>query len=250
MKYSARNLTVGAYWYGRPLRGGQFLEQARVFATKLISAFPALSILRVVRDPKESTGIIDRDFSNFDSEIIAALPKEYVFITPGIDTKKFTRESTARTLFPASFLLTSDIGNKELSISLNAGRPDNESSNQVIIAISPELESVQTAKTILEICVKFWEPNYAFVGRAEVQNLLKQPVGSIRIGWLTYLSNAAVQRHLPDDIRTEQLSSGTLIYSSDHPGFASDTQDIETMRRILGALNPSGLLRGNSRPAN
>lgn len=249
MRYSSRNLTVCAYWYDRPLRGGEFLQQARSFVTKLVSTFPALSTLRVVRDPRESTGVIDHDFSNFDNEVVAALPKEYVFITPGTDNRKFTRESTARTLFPASFLLTSDTANVELSVRISAGRPDSQSSNQVIIAISPELESPQTARTILELCVRFWEPKYAFVGRSEVQNLLNQPVGSVRIGWLTYLSDATARRHLPSDIRTEQLSSGILIHASDSPGFASDTQDIERMRRILDALNPHGLLRGHSRPA-
>jgi hypothetical protein len=248
MNYSGRNLTVCAYWYDRPLQGGEFLRQTRLFIEKILLAFPVLSTLKVVRDPKESSGIVDPHFSNFDLEVVAALPKDYVFINSDPQNKNFTKESFAATLFPASFVLSSDRNAGELSVRISAGTPHGRSSDQVIIEISPEFESVEIAKAILEISVEFWQPFCAFVGRTVVQRALNQPVGSVRIGWLTYLSDVSAQQYLPHDVRSERLFSGLLIYSSALPGFEDDIQGIEAMRKIIDRLSPHTFLKGHSRP--
>lgn len=69
MLLSMQSLSVSCYWYDRPLSGRQFLGQAKLFLINIRDAFPELSVLTVVRDPKESTGVVKRDFSNFDQEV-------------------------------------------------------------------------------------------------------------------------------------------------------------------------------------
>jgi|HubBroStandDraft_1064217.scaffolds.fasta_scaffold21849_1 hypothetical protein len=243
MIHSERNLTVCAYWYDRVVSGGEFLEQSRSFLKKVVLILPELSILRVVRDPKEASGLIDREYSNFDDEVIAALPKDYVFTESGSTNRKFTKSSTAATSFRGSFLLTSDDGAKELSVRISVGTPHIWSSNNSIIEFSLDLESVESAKKILEESIEFWQPHHAYAGRYEVEKLLNQPVGNVRIGWLTYLADLNAQGALPDDIQCRRLNSGILIQATELPGYQCDAQDIEQMRRILEALAPDGYLK-------
>jgi len=243
MIYSEKNLTVCAYWYDRVIRGGEFLDQSIAFLKKIILTLPELSILKVVRDPKESSGLIDSDFSNFDEEVISALPKDYVFIDPGSANKKFTKHSTAATSFRGSFLLTSDDGVKELSVRISVGTPNIRSSNNSIIEFSPDLESAESARNILEASIEFWQPHHAHVGRYEVEKMLNQPVGDAHIGWITYLSDLNAQGALPSGIRGERFNSGILIQAAELPGYQGDAQDIEQMRRILDALAPYGFLK-------
>jgi hypothetical protein len=67
---SAKNLGICAYWYDRTIRGSEFLQRARSFGRGIQRMLPELAGLRVERDPKQSGGIVERDISNFDPEVI------------------------------------------------------------------------------------------------------------------------------------------------------------------------------------
>lgn len=124
-----------------------------------------------------------------------------------------------------------------------AGRPVGATSDQVIIDIAPELESPEFARRILDVCIEFWQPHHAHVGRDEVMRMLNQPPGDVRIGWLTYLTEPDAGNYLPNDILTERIQSGLLIKAAELPGHQSDAGSIKSMRGILDALGPHGFLR-------
>ena len=48
MIYSPKNLTVCAYWYDRPVRGGEFLDESRSVVQKVGEILPELLTVKVV----------------------------------------------------------------------------------------------------------------------------------------------------------------------------------------------------------
>ena len=238
MIFSDSNLSVCAYWYDRFVVGGEFIDQTRAFLQRIMTTLPDLSILRVDRDPSEGDGLVRGDFSNFEEQSVLSLPKNYVFLNPASSSKTFTRESTAATAFFGSFSLSSREGEKELSVRVTVGGPQARATNSCVMGLSPGLESVESARTLLGLSVDFWNPHNAYVGRYEVQRLLKQPVADIKIGWLTYLTDVTAQEIVPSDIHTERFYSGVLIRATEAPGHKDDLESLENMRRVLSALGP------------
>jgi hypothetical protein len=203
-----------------------------------------LDALRIVRDPKQSSGVVNNDFSNFDLEVIGGLPQDWVFISPGSRERTFTADSTAAIAFTASFLLSGQGNAKKLWIQINAGSPSKRQANSVIVEFSPSVESNECARAILDLCVAFWQPHHAFAGRAAVQRTLNQQPGAVRIGWLTYLADSAASQFLPAHIRWQPLGPGLVIQTSAIPGFVNDALGIDNMKRVLVALAAHGLLSG------
>jgi hypothetical protein len=117
----------------------------------------------------------------------------------------------------------------------------------VIIDIAPELESPELARRILDVCIEFWRPHHAHVGRDAVMRMSNQPPGDVRIGWLTYLTDPNAADYLPNDIRSERIQSGLLVKAAELPGHQSDIGSIEGMRGILDALGPHGFLMNPQR---
>jgi hypothetical protein len=72
---------------------------------------------------------------------------------------------------------------------------------------------------------------------------LDQPIGDIRIGWLTYLTDLNVRNFLPQDVHTESYYSGILIQIAESPVSENNVQGIEKMREIISVLGPHGFLQ-------
>jgi hypothetical protein len=208
-----------------------------------------LGTVRVIRDPHQSRGVIEADFCNFEAEVIAALPGDWPFLTPGSSLKQFSLESSAAIGFPASFVLSSlDGSGRELYVSLLVGVPHNRLSSSAIVEMSPQMESASGAKKLLELSVDFWSPSSAFAGRTAVQRLLNQPPGAVRVGWVTYLSEIRAKTWLPPGVRCEQYGPGILIYASDSPGYEDDVKSLDSMRRTIDSLAAQDFLRGHAKP--
>jgi len=105
MLLSMQALSVCCYWYDRPLTGRQFLDQVKPFLGKVRDDFPELSVLKVVRDPTETSGTIERDFSNLDREIVASLPKDWAYINDDPTNKEFSNSCLPAISFRTAFLL-------------------------------------------------------------------------------------------------------------------------------------------------
>lgn len=241
MLLSMQSLSVSCYWYDRPLSGRQFLDQVKLFLENIREAFPGLSVLKVVRDPKESTGVVKQDFSNFDHEVVASLPKDWAYINENPEDKEFSDSCHPAISFRTAFVLGSTGENAELSVQVSIGSNGRNADN-AIIHITPEFESDDVARKLLDIAVSFWKPHHATVARSEIDNLLRQPIGDVRIGWLTYFSDAGVLNHFPSDMRAEKFQSGVLVQMNTGPISAADKDGVDSLREAIKRLQPTGIL--------
>jgi hypothetical protein len=247
MLFSMQSLSVCSYWYDRPLSGRQFLEQTKLFLGEILNAFPELPVLKVVRDPKESDGVIEKNFSNFDQEVIASLPKDWAYINDDPKNREFSDNCRPAISFRTAFLLGSADGVIGLSIQVSIG--SNGRADSVIIHISPDFESEDVARKLLDISVSFWLPHHATVTRSEIDGLLRQPIGDVRVGWLTYFSNMDILHHLSDDNFARKFKSGVLVQLGDRSISAADEDSIGKLRRLIKKLEPTGLLNNPKKRA-
>jgi hypothetical protein len=241
MLFSPKNLSVCSYWYDRPLSGRQFLDQAKMFLDLLRNTFPELSSVKVVRDPKESTGVIERDFSNFDQEVVASLPNDWVYINDDPKDKRFSNSCFPAISFRSSFILGSSDTVESLSVQFNIGGKG-ASVDSVLIHMALDFESESIARKLLDISVSFWTPHHSIVNRSEVDVALRQPIGDIRIGWLTYFSDASVLDHIHSDNLAEKFKAGALVQVGDKPASLSDGDNVERLRVAVKELEHTGLL--------
>jgi hypothetical protein len=190
---------------------------------------------------------VNADFSNFDAEVAAAIPDDWAFEGPNPEVKAFTKASRAKVRFPAMLALASTDGNQEITLQIYIGAPKAHTRNSVQIIFSSSLETEETALRLSKTTIASWDPSDACVGRTPIQMTLNQPIGSVRVGWLTYFADKSVNRYLPTWIRREEVPPGVLVFSGSVPGLVDDTATVENMKAIISALNPHGLLKGNSK---
>ncbi|RUL78247.1 hypothetical protein EKH80_05280 [Dyella choica] len=205
-------------------------------------AFPGLAMLQVVRDPKESSGVVKQDFSNFDQEVVASLPEDWVYVNEDPRNKEFSDNCRPALSFRAGFVLGTMEGAADLSVQVSIGSNGRNLDN-VTLHLAPEFESEEVARKLLDIAVSYWTPHHATVTRSEVDNLLRQPIGDVRIGWLTYFSNADVLNHLSPKHTANGFKSGALVQVNDGPISAANGDGVERIRKVIEELEPTGLLQ-------
>lgn len=242
MLLSMQSLSISCYWYDRPETGRQFLDQVKHFLESVRDVLPELSILKVVRDPKESTGLVAQDFSNLDQEVIASLPKDWAYINENPKNKEFSDDCRPAISFRTAFVLGSTVDSMDLSVQVSIGSTRNADS--VIIHIAPVFESEDVVRKLLDTAISFWNPHHVAVTRSEIDNLLGQAIGDIRIGWLTYFSDVRILDHHSNAYyRVDKFKSGAMVQVNALPISANDEAGIERLRRVIMDLEPTGLLR-------
>jgi hypothetical protein len=248
MLLSMQSLSISCYWYDRPLTGRQFLDQVKLFLKDVRDVLPELSTLKVVRDPKESTGVVAQDFSNLDQEIIASLPKDWAYINENPRNREFSDSCRPAISFRTAFVMGVNADATDLSIQFNVGS-NGRNADSVIIHIAPKFESEGVVRALLDISVSFWSPHHATVTRSEVDNQLGQAIGDVRVGWLTYFSDTKILDYRSAIYRAEKYKSGALIQANDGPISAADEGGVERIRRVIRELEPTGLLRNPKKKA-
>jgi hypothetical protein len=248
MLLSMQSLNVSCYWYDRPLTGRQFLDQVRLFLGDVRDALPELSTLKVVRDPKESTGLVAQDFSNLDQEIIASLPKDWAYINENPKNREFSDGCRPAISFRTAFVMGVNIDAADISIQVSVGS-NGRNADSVIIHIAPNFESESVVRKLLDISVSFWSPHHATVTRSEIDNQLGQAIGDVRVGWLTYFSDTKILDYHSAIFSAEKYKSGVLIQASDGPISAADEGEVERIRKVIRELEPTGVLRNPKKKA-
>lgn len=84
--------------------------------------------------------------------------------------------------------------------------------------MSPELESPQFLRALLDNAVLFWKPYWGTVIRSAMYDVDDQARRTVRVGWLTYLSDPGTACVLPPSASWYPLADGIVVQAAEQPG--------------------------------
>jgi hypothetical protein len=242
-KIARDTIDLCAYWYDRPLSGEQYLRLIASYLKRLQEADPVFSDLFVVGESRSKRPKIERDYSNFDSDVSAALPQDWAYTNPNSADKKFTPSSLSRDGFINSFVTDLNGAAPHCAISTSMGSTDRDSSNTVIVRVAPGLLSTNSLENLFKLTIAYWRPLHANLAQYELRKFIGITRGEIGVGLLTYLSIGEAANAVPEDIVVERYLDGLIIPATDALSETPEPRTIARLRRIHEALKSKGLLR-------
>lgn len=243
MSCSFYNLSARIVWYNRPLVARAAFDQIASYLRQLQALNPLFSRFYVSRYQDQATVLLAPDLSNFDAEIALAIPRERAYKNADSADKTFSMSYMGWGGFGATFATVADGRQAGCWIDVSCGSDDPEHPNRVDIKVSPGLESPDFLRALLDNMTLFWGPASGLVTRAGMHKVVRQPVGEVDVGWLTYLSNPDAVRALPASVSSYLLADGVVVQAAERPGHADDPEYVRSVLRVRDALEPQGFLR-------
>ena len=243
MSYSFYNLSARIFWYNRPLVARAAFDQIASYLRQLQALSPLFSRLHVSRYQDQATVLLGPDFSSFDAEVALAIPCERAYENADPADKAFSMSCMGCGGFGATFATVVDDRQAGCWIDVSCGSDNPEHPNCVDIKVSPELESPDFLRALLDNTILFWKPASGLVTRAAMHKVVRQPIGEVDVGWLTYLSNPDAVRALPASVSSYLLADGIVVQAAERPGHADDPEYVRSVLCVRDALEPHGFLR-------
>lgn len=237
------SLYLSVYWHNRPLTGGQYITLVKGFLHQLNSRFSIFGQPYVVSVSGTTARQVSLHSSDFDVEVARQLPSEWAYLNDDAQDKSFHSTSRSKMGFSSSFA-TGDVGDSSACIVETAcGKFDARAVNSVIIRFPASLEDPEFVASIFKLTIEYWSATHGTVSRAEFDDALDQPVGEIRVGWLTFIPRTEVQAHLPPGAVLEPCNGGVVVRVSAEIPSGRNQAAVAGLRSVLMTLGPLGLLR-------
>ena len=236
MSYSIGNLSIKVYWYNRPLESDDAFAQMRLYLQQLQALSPLFSRFYVPDGTHRKHVPIELDFSNFDQVVAAALPHDVTYKNADPADKGFSMACTSWMGFGTMFATVPDARQTGCWIDISCGSDDPKHANRIDIGLSPELEATDLLRILLDNMVHFWKPDMGVITRAAMHKAVTQPLGDVRVGWLTYLSNPAAARVLPASMFWYALEDGIVVQAAERPGFSDDADYVRKVMLVRDTL--------------
>lgn len=236
-----QNFTLCAYWYNRPMTGAEYIEAVRCFLEGISQRFSVFSALHIVT--KDGSKPLSLNPNRFGEEIIEQLPKDAAYINKEVpENRDFSLKSLPAVAFSNSFTTGPNPGPTDVcSISFSMGRTSDKP-NSVIFDFTSESEDEALFDALFHIVITYWSPNHALLTRQSYGDALSQPVGDIRVGWITYLRNREFARFVPSPCVTESFHEGALIKTLPLIPSREGSEIVPVLQNLRAALEPQGFL--------
>lgn len=236
------SLDLCAYWYNRPLSGLEYLARVKMFLIELGERFPEFARLYVVSSSGTGTEPVAPDFHGFEQQVAAHLPKDWAYVNPNPSDKTFDTDSRSSLGFSSSFSTAQIGGDSPCIVEVACGKLDPRSVNSVIIRLPATMEKSDFVVGLFKEVLTFWAPSHGSVSRPAFDDALDQPVGDIRVGWLTFLPRTDAAAHVSVG-RLEECCGGLLVRLSEHIPSARDGEALRSLFALKAGLETAGLLR-------
>lgn len=247
MSYSyTDNTNVRVYWFNRPLTARAAFDQMIGYLRRLQQVSPVFSQLYLLRSRNSATVPLAPDFSNFDHEVALGMNPDWVYQNPDPTNIAFTLACHNSIGFTADFATVPNEQQAGCWITLSCGRVNAGKAtfpDFVILNVSPELETPEFLRTLLEHTVQFWHPDWGTISHSFVYDLLQQPIGDVSIGWLTYFDRPAVAGVLPPSVSSYPLAEGLVVQAAERPGTAEDPAYVSQLLLLRNTLKARSFLR-------
>ncbi len=246
MSYSLDNVTLRVYWFNRPLTARAAFDQMIGYLRRLQQVSPVFAQLYLLRTQDMARVRLAPDFSNFDHEVALDMEPDWVYQNPDPTNSAFTLACRNSIGFSASFATVPNDQQTGCWITLSCGRVNTGKAtfpDFVILNVSPELETPEFLRRLLEHTVQFWHPDWGTITQGAVEDILQQPIGDVSVGWLTYFDHPAVAGVLPPSVSSYPLAGGLVVQAAERPGMAEDAEYVRRLVQIRDTLEPRGFLR-------
>lgn len=242
------NAYLGAYWTGRELTFGQFVESVRQFTLGLSRIDASFEHLWVLGDKPNEEIAVEGDLANLEALTLARgwdRSTPAAWITRLSDGGEPSWDSISRTGWSLA-LVTAPEATKDPQysyIQIFAGGPAQSSVNIKTRDKSSSLLLPRTAASLLRYVVEFWHPDRAVFTEKAFRNAVKDPGSSEQLGWLNYRSNVIAPRLnkvLPAAVEREEFADGLLFrIGNGAPLTARDQAEVAQGLEIQAALRAS-----------
>ena len=237
------SLYLSVYWHNRPLTGGEYISLVKGFLHQLSARFSVFSQFYVVEASGTTAKQISLDSSEFDEEVARQLPKEWAYLNDDPRDKSFQLMSRSKMGFSNSFS-TGAVGDPTACVVETAcGKLDARAANSVIVRLPASLEQPEFVASLFRQTIEYWSATHGTVSRARFDDALDQPVGDIRVGWLTFIPRAEAARYLPAGVTFELCSGGVLVRLSKEIPSETDQEAVAKLRSLQVVLEPLAFLR-------
>jgi hypothetical protein len=221
------------------LTGKSYIEAAHGYLDMLVELYSCIEKIEIVLDKSCRREQISDKFDDFFGQIARGL-SELAFDNVESADKAFRLSSTAKLYFSNTFVLTGSNGVGEIWINLAIGRSD-DGLDIVSLRFPPHVHS-EMLKALFQKSVIYWKPVNGCVNRERLFSSLRQPLGEVRIGWLTYLANIAVSDLNVSGAEVTELQQGGLLQLPPDILGANDIVALERLTSLrLELLNKGAL---------
>lgn len=241
------SLDLCVYWYDRPMTGEQYLEQSKAFLQLLQARLPVFSQLYLISSSGASTEPLDLGSGGFEDQVARALPSDWAYLNEDPKNKAFRPTSRSRSGFSSAFSNAPFGSESACVIEIACGKADKGSVNSVIVRLPESLEAPQFVAELFHTVAVFWTATHGSASRPWFDDLLDQPIGDVRVGWLTYVPDPNAAASVPVGFQAERLGEGALIRLEGPVPAAEDRVALQSLVRLRDALDPKGFLRNPRR---
>ena len=216
--------------------------------------FNLLGLLREADDAFSRFSLVDRNINGykpvdglseeeFERLLISNLSSDVTYINPGGASRLATRESRCVLGFSAAFETEEKPSgfSSFFRVAIGQSNPKAIMPESIVFNFSGEKPRSFYAK-LLSALVRYSDPHHAVCDSWALSQRKKQPVGDVRIGWLTYLSDPRAAGFLQDIAVVSPLGKGILVQISDLQEFSLEESVIAKIRVIVDRLGEAGLL--------
>lgn len=241
--FEMESLDLCLYWYDRPLTGQQYLERLKAFLLRLQSSFPVFSCFHLISSSGSSTEPLAPGLVGFEEKVARELPTEWAYSNEDPNDKVFKPSSRSRSGFSSAFSSAPFGDESAFIVEVACGKDDGRAVNSVIVRVPASMEGDEPVVDLFRAVADFWSATHGSGSRPVFDDVLDQPVGDVRVGWLTLVPNAAAAAYVPAGFRSEPLGSRLLIRREGPAPQAGDEAAMQALIRLRHVLEPHGLLR-------
>jgi hypothetical protein len=170
------------------------------------------------------------------------LPKDWAYESNGLKSAEFSPECISRLGFRSSFLVHLSDLDADLNFQFSIGS-SGRSGDSVIVRVPSIVGRDSFARGLLEILVGFWRPRHAVLTDEILDDALDQPIGDVRVGWVTYFSDKEVLRYLPPGVDVRVNGREVFVGVEGGYSISENSQGFNWICAIIKALAPTGLLK-------
>lgn len=230
------------YWRQRPMTGSQSTSAIVNYALRLSEAIPGTPDLRVNahRFPNApSWASLRREIAD---QVEAGYPAEWAYVSAETSSRSYAPQSTCKMGFSAYLSFECQSSSPALAVELCVGKADIRSPNIVILRIPHDIYDTTMIVGLVRASIEFWSPSYGTVTRPIYDDFLQQPIGEVRVGWLTYLARFSGEPRLLMPAATEKVLDGLLVFAQRDLPRIDDLEFVRKLKEVHEELNKAGVL--------
>jgi hypothetical protein len=247
MSRQVESLDLCLYWYDRPMTGQQYLERLKAFLLHLQSSFPVFSCFHLISSSGSSTEPLAPELPGFGKQVSRELPTEWAYSNEDPNDKAFRPSSRSRSGFSSAFSSAPFGDESAFVVEFACGKDDARAVNSVIGRVPASMEGDELIVDLFRAMADFWSATHGSCSRPVFDDVLDQPVGDVRVGWLTLVPNAAAAAYVPTGFRSEPLGSRLLIRREGPAPQAGDEAAVQALIHLRHVFEPHGFLRNPRR---